>query len=197
VDYWECKACTALTKAESGVCWKCGHVRGAEVVAPETPLEPNGPHASARKEPRLGHVVQSFLMFAVAGPVIGLFAFLLQNGPSRWSLFEVVIPFGLIGAYVVGGPLAVITGLLHGFCCVALVAVFPRVVISVFAGAVLGFCVAALAIHVWAQLLLSIPAVREMRVREFLPLALGTSAVCGALSGWRYPVGRVVKAGTK
>jgi hypothetical protein len=188
VEYWECKACTALTKAEIGACWKCGLERGADV--PVINSISTQAAVSKPKLARLGHALPSFLVFVVLGPAIGLFAFLLEQPTSNQSVFEFVVPFGLIGAYVIGGYPALLAGLFYSLACVALVFVVKRIVVNGFIGALLGACVAPLAILTWAHLLISIPSVREMRINEISPWAAIAAVICGAISGWLFPVGR-------
>ena len=187
--YWECKACTALTKAEISNCWNCGSERSSERrVIEDATHDATDALARKRREPRLAHVLPSILIFVIAGPLVGLFALVFGDigKPNFFNAFLFVV----IGAYAIGGPAAALAGLLYALTCIALVAASPKLNIRYLLGATVGVCVSLIAVSALMHLMLSDSASREREIAEFSPLGALAGAVCGAVSGCLFPVGR-------
>ena len=144
--------------------------------------------------PKPVHAFQSIAVFAVAGPLLGALVLALHS--SMQGLLSVIFhPFVLIGSFVIGIVPAVLAGILY--CALALVSiyVFPRVVINVWGGSMLGALAGAAgaAGFVW-HLLHGNPNFLA-KLTEMVPIGTLSGFLCGLLAGWFVPVGKVQPEG--
>lgn len=140
-------------------------------------------------EPKIVHAAQSIAIFAILGPVGGLFlvAVLYKSSGDLAFAFH---PFAIIGAFAVGGGPALIAGFLYCVAALGLVALFPQLKIRILAGAVIGVLAGYAGVWAYFHLVLQAGPSRAARVDEVANLSSCVGLLCGAVSAWLVPVGR-------
>ena len=192
-----CPNCDAAVVANAKVCSVCNADFGELSAWRPLPQRPNRrafqPIFSG--VPKVAHAWQAVLVFLVFGPPVGLLA-LAYGGEPREPLWIVLHPFALIGAFAVGGPAALLAGLMYCGLSLAVVFILPRARVRAWSGALLGAVAALLGATVCYRLWLSSAPDYLNKISQLAWLSLPAGVVAGLLSGWLLPVGRQ-KAGNQ
>jgi hypothetical protein len=141
--------------------------------------------------PKLVHAWQAIAVFAVIGPPIGLLALFYGGGawPPLWIALN---PLTLITAFFIGGPAALLSGVI--FCGLSLAVVFSkagntvRAVRGALLGAVAGLIGSSL---FYALSLYGTPNYPNNAYNLIWP-GMVSGLLSGLLSGWLLPVGAYV-----
>ena len=145
------------------------------------------------KTPKPVHAFQAIALFAVAGPFLGMFALALSfNGQG--SLLGLFHPFALIGAFAIGGAPAVLAGTLYCAFSLTFAFLFPRVVVNLWWGALLGAVAgAAGAVGYFGHVLHEGPGFTA-NLTELARIGVVAGLMSGLLTGWLIPVGKIRNA---
>lgn len=102
----------------------------------------------------------------------------------------VVHPFSAIGAFAIGGPAALLAGVVYCVLALAIVFTFPRATVRAWSGAAVGAAAGFVGAAIYFQFLLAGWPNFAAKIVELQELALFAGITAGFLSGWLLPVGR-------
>lgn len=131
--------------------------------------------------------MQAAALFALAGPVLGLFtlAFIWDDIRAAKMMLN---PLGLNVAFAIGGGPAVFAGGVYCVLSLFCLFMFPRYVMSIWMSGTLG-CVAGLVGSLGFFQVFFSKAPTE-NFFELFVLSATVGLMCGVLSGWLLPVGK-------
>jgi hypothetical protein len=181
-----CPNCSAQISAEVATCPRCGAEFGLQSAW--RPTQRARPARARSRTPKRLHAVQSVAVFAVVGPLAGLLALeFLLGKPGSMGL--VAHPFGVIGAYAVGGTPALLAGALYCIATLLVVFVARTAAVGPGVGALLGALAGvatAAPIAIWF-----LPGAGDYETKRnaLLFTCLVAGACAGLASGWLLPVG--------
>ena len=141
--------------------------------------------------PTISHATLSVALFAVLGPLFGLFAGLVFNSPPRGSLLFAFHPFAITGAFVIGFIPALLAGLVYCIVSLTIISVFPRATIRSWSGALLGAFAGWVAAVISSWSLFAGTPAFSVENSELLALCIPAGFMAGLVAGWLHPIGRL------
>jgi hypothetical protein len=183
-----CPNCDAELAVDANACSACGADFGGQSAwrpLPQPQHRRTGQPISSGV-PKVEHAWQSVVFFVLVGPLVGLLAFAFGYD---WE-FCVPVWIPLMGALAIGGPAALIAGILYCGLALAVVFRFPTARVSAWLGAVLGAVAGLLGAIIYYRLILSGAPIYSNKVSLLTSLAMPAGLISGLLSGWLFPVGR-------